>query len=145
MSQLNRLPEDVLVRAETLRRNTQQERDIREIVINVVKSINDDIHAAHQKGRRETAVALPYTFNIPDMTNADCQRRVWATVIQIMVNAGYEVNIDFDAVQCQLHINWLSQQDKTNIAMFDALLRKHRVHAARADAPSSQKKEEARH
>jgi len=121
-----RLPDDVLVKAETLRRNTQQDREIQEIVMDIVKNCNEEIHKQHQKGKREVIMALPYTFNIPDMTNADSQRRVWATVVQIMINAGYDTQIEFDSSQCRLHCNWLSQKDKSDITLWDSLLRKHR-------------------
>jgi aspartyl/asparaginyl-tRNA synthetase len=123
----NRLPEDILIKAETLKKNLQQERDINDLVLEIIKNINDEIHKHHQKGKREVVVELPYTFNIPDMTNADCQRRIWATVIQIMENHGYEVQIEFNNAICHLHVNWLTQKDKANIVMYDTILRKHRL------------------
>lgn len=121
-----RLPDDILIKADTLRRNTQQDREINELVMDIIKNCNDEIHKVHQTGKREMKVQLPYTFNIPDMTNADSQRRIWATVVQIMVNAGYDVKIEFDQGNCVLYCNWLSQKDKSDIALWDNVLKKHR-------------------
>jgi hypothetical protein len=106
---------EFIIDAKKLKDNNIQKRRIKEIVVEIIKKINDEIIDAHRQGQHIIITELPIIFDIPNMLNKDRQRTVWAKVISILKNKNYRVALNYTNDYCKLKITWMSEQDEIDI------------------------------
>ncbi len=116
---------ETLVDANNLRHNSSQKRQIKEVVIDIIKKINEEIKNAHREGRHEIITNLPIVFDISNMCNKSAQRVVWANIVEILKYKNYRVWIKPMTNDCVLKITWISSEDELQIKNQTQILADH--------------------
>ena len=119
------LSADALINAENLRNNNVQKRNLKEVITDIVRGINSELIVAHREGKHHIITNIPITFNIPNMTNKNSQRYIWASIIEEIKNKGYRVWINPTSDNCKLKITWLNSTDESEINLQNDLITKH--------------------
>ncbi len=109
------LPNDLLIDAKSLRNNNVQKRQIKEILIDILRQIDDELKTAHNEGRYELTTELPILFGITHMSEKSAQRAIWFKVIEYLKNKNYTVSIDPRSDTCILRLTWFSTEDVAEI------------------------------
>lgn len=116
---------DALIGADKLRNNNLQRRNIIEVVTEIIRRVNDELIVAHREGKHHLLTSIPITFAIPNMSNKDSQRVVYASVISELKNKDYRVWICPKRDNCQLKITWMSPEDEEEVKLQTQLIVKH--------------------
>jgi len=105
---------DALIHANNLRNNNLQKRQLKEVITDIIRRISQELIVAHREGRHHVITSIPITFNIPNMSNKDSQRYIWASVIEELKSKSYRVWISPTKDTCRIKITWMSQDDETD-------------------------------
>lgn len=116
---------DSLVSANSLRNNNLQKRNLKEVITDIIRRMNQELIAAHREGCHHIITNIPITFNIPNMSNKDSQRYIWASVIDELKSKDYRIWISPGKDTCKIKITWMSPEDETEIKYQTQLIAKH--------------------
>jgi hypothetical protein len=116
---------EALIPATKLRNNNLQKRSMKEIITDVIKQISQELVLAHREGRHDITTSIPITYAIPNMSNADGQRVVYATIIEELIEKGYRIWINPGKNECRIKITWMSPADENELHLQNALIAKH--------------------
>lgn len=118
---------DALCNANSLRNNNLQRRSLTEAVVDIIRRINQELIIAHREGRHDIITTMPIVFSIPNMSNTDSQRFVYASVIEELISKGYRIWICPDKDNCKIKITWMSDSDDAEIKFQTQLIAKHTI------------------
>lgn len=107
------ISQDALVPANNLRNNNLQKRNLKEVITEIIKRISQELIEAHRSGAHDIITQIPITFSIPNMSNKDSQRVVWANIIDELIAKSYRVWIAPSKNVCRLKITWMSPADES--------------------------------
>lgn len=116
---------DALIPANNLRNSNVQRRQLKEAITEIVRRIGQELIIAHRGGSHHIITTIPITFSIPNMSNKDSQRYIWATVITEIKKKGYRVWISPSANECKIKITWMKPEDETEIKHQMDIIAKH--------------------
>lgn len=109
------ISKEALIHANNLRNNNLQKRQLKEVIVEIIRRINDELILAHREGLHNIITSIPITFNISNMSNKDSQRVIWASVIEELLNKQYRVWISPSKNSCRIKITWMNPEDETDI------------------------------
>lgn len=112
--------------ANALRNSNVQKKHIQEIVSLLLKEINEKINIAHRDGHHYIITELQFIFDIPNMSNADAQRKIWARIINTLEMKKYRVWLKTTDNRCYLKITWFSAEDESETRTECEILESHR-------------------
>lgn len=115
MDEKIKISEDALVSANSLRNNNLQKRHLTETIIDIIRRISQELILAHREGKHHIITTIPITFGIPNMSNKDSQRVVWASIIDELNSKYYRTWISPKKDACKLKITWMSPADEADI------------------------------
>jgi hypothetical protein len=118
---------DALCNANSLRNNSLQRRSLTETVVDIIRRINQELITSHREGRHDIITSMPIVFGIPNMSNTDSQRFIYASVIDELINKGYRVWISPEKDACKIKVTWMSDTDEAEIKYQTQLIAKHTV------------------
>lgn len=119
------LSKDALVTANSLRNNNLQKRNLKEVITDIIRRISQELIIAHREGSHHIITTMPITFSIPNMSNTDSQRYIYASVIDELISKDYRIWIDPGKDVCKIKITWMSPEDETEIKYQMQLIAKH--------------------
>jgi len=119
------LSKDALVKANSLRNNNLQKRNLKEVITDIIRRISQELITAHREGSHHIITTMPITFSIPNMSNTDSQRYIYASVIDELISKDYRIWIDPGKDVCKIKITWMSHEDETEIKYQMQLIAKH--------------------
>ena len=119
------LSKDALVTANSLRNNNLQKRNLKEVITDIIRRISQELIAAHREGSHHIITTMPITFSIPNMSNTDSQRYIYASVIDELISKDYRIWIAPGKDVCKIKITWMSPDDETEIKYQMQLIAKH--------------------
>jgi hypothetical protein len=116
---------DALITANSLRHNNLQKRNLKEVITDIIRRISQELAAAHREGGRDIITSVPITFSIPNMSNTDSQRYVYASVIDELISKDYRIWISPGKNVCRIKITWMSPADESEISYQTQLIAQH--------------------
>jgi len=119
------LSKDALVTANSLRNNNLQKRNLKEVITDIIRRISQELIIAHREGSHHIITTMPITFSIPNMSNTDSQRYIYASVIEELISKDYRIWISPGKDVCKIKITWMSPEDETEIKYQMQLIAKH--------------------
>ena len=120
-----KISDNALGSAYLLRNNNLQKRHLTETITNIVRRINQELKVAHREGKHYIITTIPITFEIPNMSNKDSQRVVWANVIDEIIAKHYRIWISPQKNICRIKITWMSPEDESEVRHQINLIIKH--------------------
>jgi acid stress-induced BolA-like protein IbaG/YrbA len=120
-----KISNDALVTANSLRNNNLQKRNLKEVITDIIKRISQELISAHREGSHHIITTVPITFSIPNMSNTDTQRYIYASVIDELISKDYRIWISPGKNICRIKITWMSPDDETEIKYQMQLIAKH--------------------
>jgi hypothetical protein len=95
-------------------------------VVQIIRSIGDEIKNAHKEGQHFLITSIPTIFDdIPNMNNADRQRAVWSSVIELLTTKNYKVSFNASSRECKIKITWLSADEEHDMKFQTQILTNH--------------------
>jgi hypothetical protein len=119
------ISEDALVHASKLRNNNLQKRNLKEVITDVLRQVSHELVIAHREGRHDIITSMPITFSISNMSNADAQRVIYASVIEALITKDFRVWINPSKDNCQLKITWMSPDDEAEMKHQMQIIARH--------------------
>lgn len=119
------ISQDALVPANNLRSSNLQRRQLKKVVTDIVRRINQELISAHKEGKHFIITNIPITYSIANMANKDSQRFVWSNVIRELKSKQYRVDINPTKDVCRLKITWMRDTDSTEMTQQMELIIKH--------------------
>ena len=104
-----------IIDANSFKNNSVQKRYLDEHIQEIIININNELKVAQKSGNYVIITEIPIIFDIPNMNNKDAQRIIWCSLIEILKNKHYIVNINHSKDSCRLKISWLNEEDKIKI------------------------------
>jgi hypothetical protein len=119
------ISKDALITANSLRNNNLQKRNLKEVITDIIKRISQELIIAHREGSHHIITTMPITFSIPNMSNKDSQRYIYASVIDELIAKDYRIWISPGKDTCQIKITWMSPDDESEIKYQTQIIAKH--------------------
>ncbi len=119
------ISKDALITATSLRNNNLQKRNLKEVITDIIKRISQELLTAHREGSHHIITTMPITFSIPNMSNTDSQRYIYASVIDELISKDYRIWIAPSKNICQIKITWMSSEDESEVKYQIQLIAKH--------------------
>ena len=119
------ISKDALINATSLRNNNLQKRNLKEVITDIIKRISQELLTAHREGSHHIITTMPITFSIPNMSNTDSQRYIYASVIDELISKDYRIWIAPSKNICQIKITWMSSEDESEVKYQMQLIAKH--------------------
>ena len=119
------ISKDSLIHANNLRNNNLQKRQLKEVITDIIRRINQELIIAHREGKHDIITNIPITFSIPNMSNKDSQRYIWANIIDELKSKSFRVWISPAKDTCLVKITWMSPEDETEVLHQMNLIIKH--------------------
>ena len=116
---------DIVMDASLLRSNNIQKRLVKELILEILKRLQQELLTAQHEGKYHIITSLPITFDIPNMVNKDSQRLIWSSVIEYLVKKKYRIWINPTNNNCKIKITWINIQDEAEINMQNNIIIKH--------------------
>lgn len=116
---------NVLVDANTLRKNSEQKRQIHEYVVSTLRDIGDLIRSAHQEGRKFVIAELPFILDIANMQQEQARREIWSAIIEQLKIKNYRVAINPRKDICLIKITWFTDEDEAEINHQNQIINMH--------------------
>jgi hypothetical protein len=116
---------DALIHANSLKNNSLQKRQLKEIITDIIRRISQELIVAHREGKHSIMTNIPITFTIPNMSNKDSQRVVWSNIIDELKSKSYRIWISPSKNTCNVKITWMSPDDENEIKTQMKLIIKH--------------------
>jgi hypothetical protein len=120
-----KISKDALINATNLRNNNLQQRNLKEVITEIIKRISQELISAHRDGNHHIITTMPITFSIPNMSNSDSQRYIYASVIDELISKDYRIWIAPGKNACRIKITWMSPADETEMKYQTQLIAKH--------------------
>jgi hypothetical protein len=120
-----KISKDALINATNLRNNNLQQRNLKEVITEIIKRISQELISAHRDGNHHIITTMPITFSIPNMSNSDSQRYIYASVIDELISKDYRIWIAPGKNACRIKITWMSPEDETEMKYQTQLIAKH--------------------
>lgn len=109
------ISKESLIPAQKLKNNNLQRRHLKEIITEIIKRISQELILAHREGKHDIITNVPTTYDIPNMSNSDSQRFIWASIIEELILKEYRVWISPGKDLCRMKITWMSPDDETEV------------------------------
>jgi hypothetical protein len=109
------ISKESLIHAQKLKNNNLQRRHLKEIITEIIKRISQELILAHREGKHDIITNVPTTYDIPNMSNSDSQRFIWASIIEELILKEYRVWISPGKDLCRMKITWMSPDDETEV------------------------------
>ena len=106
---------DALISANILCNSNLQKRQLKEVITDIIKRINQELNDSHKEGKHDIITSIPITYSISNMSNKDSQRFIWSSVIEELINKGYRVWIFPSNDKCKIKITWMINADEIDI------------------------------
>ena len=119
------ISKDALITANSLRNNNLQKRNLKEVITDIIKRISQELIISHREGSHHIITTMPITFSIPNMSNKDSQRYIYASVIDELIAKDYRIWISPGKDTCQIKITWMSPDDESEIKYQTQIIAKH--------------------
>lgn len=103
-----------------------------------INYIQADIRAKHTAKIRHTTYDLPVNFVVPNMTNAEAQTHIYASIIEQLKFNKYAVRLEMAKKPkeiCRLHISWISDQDLEEAERQRRIIEEARTARVNTDKP----------
>lgn len=113
------------LKAENLKSNESQKKSLAKEVTGILGRIDDELKVGHEQGKHQIIAALPITFSIPYMSNADAQRIIYYRVLTSLLDREFHVKVSLKDTSTLFIITWLSNDELQDIELQTALLAKH--------------------
>jgi hypothetical protein len=113
------------LKAENLKSNESQKKSLTKEVTGILGRIDDELKVGHEQGKHCITSALPITFSIPYMSNADAQRIIYYRVLVSLLDRGFHVKANLKESSTVFVITWLSNDELQEVELQTALLAKH--------------------
>ena len=113
------------LKAENLKSNESQKKSLAKEVTGILGRIDDELKVGHEQGKHRINSALPITFSIPYMSNADAQRIIYYRVLTSLLERGFHVKTCLKESSTVFIITWLSNDELQEVELQTALLAKH--------------------
>jgi len=102
----------IIISADKLKKNNPKKNLLTNYVNDISYKINSAIDNAYKNNETELLFNLPISFNIPtNINHKEFQIEVYYTIIEILENRGYNVNIKILKNETLLKINWIFRDD----------------------------------
>ena len=101
-----------------LRHTNLQKRTLDNYIAEILHNIKEELRIAHLEGLHEITYNLPITFNVPNVSNRECQRAIWATIFSRLISKNYRVNWYQDTKNNDkiiMRITWISIEDANTV------------------------------
>ena len=119
------ISKDSLIHANNLRNNNLQRRQLKEVITDIIKRISQELVNAHREGSHYIITSVPITYSIPNMSNKDSQRFIWASIIDELKSKSYRIWISPSKNTCRIKITWMSPEDESEVNHQMNLIVKH--------------------
>lgn len=119
------ISKDALIHANNLRNNNLQKRQLKEVITDIIRGINQELIIAHREGKHHIITSIPITFSIPNLSNKDSQRYIWSSIIEELKSKSYRIWISPSKDTCRVKITWMSSEDETEVDYQMNLIAKH--------------------
>jgi hypothetical protein len=120
-----RISSDALITAHSLRNNNLQKRNLKEAITDIIRRISQELFEAHREGSHHIITTMPITFSIPNMSNTDSQRYIYASIIDELISKDYRIWISPGKDVCKIKITWMSPEDESEMKYQMQLIVKH--------------------
>ena len=120
-----KISSEALGSAFLLRNNNLQRRHLTETITDIIRRINQELKIAHREGKHFIITTIPITFEIPNMSNKDSQRVIWANIIDELNAKHYRTWICPQKNKCRIKITWMSPDDESEVKHQINLIIKH--------------------
>ena len=115
------------LKASALKNNEAQKKAVSKELNAILARMDDEIKVAHENGNHRVAVALPITFSIPYMKNADAQRTIYYHILTSLIERDFKtIEIELKQNATIFHISWLSPEELNQISLQSMLLAKYK-------------------
>lgn len=113
------------VKAETLKESALQKRLIIKTVSDILDMIDEKIILCHDAGQHELNVSLPTIFDIPGMSNANAQRRIYSSIILDLKRREFTVKLRMSEDSTECIVTWITAEEKKDVDMQYAIIAAH--------------------
>ncbi len=113
------------VKASSLKKNSAQLALIKKEVNIILAHLDTELKIARDAGKHNVVITLPITFDIPNMSNADSQRIIYAKIIGSLIDREFIPEIELRQDASILRINWLSADELREMDIQTALIAKY--------------------
>ncbi len=113
------------VKASALKKNPAQMNLIKKEVSIILNHLDTELKIARDAGKHNVVVTLPITFDIPNMSNADSQRIIYAKILGSLIDREFVPEIDLRPNTSILSITWLSSEELKEMDVQTALIAKY--------------------
>jgi len=114
-----------LIDANALKTNDSQRAAINKEISGILGYIDEKVRAYHNEGIKVVPITLPTIFSLPNMSNKDAQRCVYYGVLQKLLDKHFNVEIDLKDKETIYTLTWLSDDERAEIDMQNAILAKY--------------------
>ena len=112
--------------ANHLKNNESQNRIIKNEISDLLTFIDEEIITHRQSNPRPPAIiSLPILFNIPNMSNAEAQKRIYCGIITSLKNRNFKPLFNIKPNSILLKVSWLSAEEMDELVKMDTLLAHH--------------------
>jgi hypothetical protein len=116
------------LKANKLKDNEMQKKAIAKETKTILGYLDDQLKIAHENGKHEVIIDLPISFSIPNMKNADAQRKIYYYVLCSLLDRGFEnVKIRLKRDTTLFHIKFMSDEELNEMREQNALLAKYMI------------------
>jgi hypothetical protein len=130
MAKYVNISSDIVMDANHLRHTNLQKKALSEYIVEILRNIKEELRIAHQEGSHEITYSLPITFNVPNMSNKECQRIIWATIFSRLISKNYRVSWyqnEKNNDKIFMKITWISIEDENTVKQQLDLIRQLQV------------------
>jgi hypothetical protein len=115
------IPDHLIADATKFRKTNVQKRQIKEISVEIIRNIADEIKRAHEEGRTGIITEMPEFYNICNMPEMDAHREVCFEVVMYLRQKLYNVAINSND-PTKIMITWRSKSDIAEIKVQKQIL-----------------------
>ena len=113
------------LKAESLKKNDAQRKAIKREINQILRTMDDELKVAHESGKYKAHIKVPINFAIPFMTNKAAQRHIYSEILKSLISRGFHPNFETGNTYTVFWVSWLSDEEKKEIDMRNALLAKY--------------------
>jgi len=113
------------LKASALKNNDAKKKAINKELKGILAHIDDELKIAHDQGKHEIVVSVPITFSIPYMSNTEAQRIIYYNIISSLLDREFIPSIELKNNATLIHITWLTNEERHEIHVQNALLAKY--------------------
>lgn len=123
----------LLVSAENLRKRSKGCGYIEEHIIDIIQDLNGEIDEAVERSEHHAEIPLPTLFDVPTMSNADAQKRIYGVLLELCLESKYIPKLLFynssksESQKVKLQVRWKTKTDEEEDKYIHSLIQKYSV------------------